>query len=87
VEHDLFGKPVSTPDRVRFPDHALTWTHRHGAFLGTECAGGKSGGSVGFSLGLIAGGVPLLFYVVGIDDAHVAIGTSALNAFGNLIGH
>jgi hypothetical protein len=50
-----------------------------------------SGGSVGFSLDLIAGGVPLLFYVVNIDDAHVAIGTSALavslNAFGNLIGH
>ena len=55
-----------------------------------------SGGAVGFSLGLIGGGgsilaVPLLLYVVGIDDAHVAIGTSALavslNAFGNLIGH
>ena len=55
-----------------------------------------SGGAVGFSLGLIGGGgsilaVPLLLYVVGIDDAHVAIGTSALavsaNAFGNLLGH
>jgi uncharacterized protein len=55
-----------------------------------------SGGAVGFSLGLIGGGgsilaVPLLLYVVGISDAHVAIGTSALavsvNAFGNLIGH
>ena len=54
------------------------------------------GGAVGFSLGLIGGGgsilaVPLLLYVVGIGDAHVAIGTSALavslNAFGNLIGH
>jgi uncharacterized protein len=53
-----------------------------------------SGGAVGFSLGLIGGGgsilaVPLLLYVVGIDD--VAIGTSALavslNAFGNLLGH
>jgi len=51
---------------------------------------------VGFSLGLIGAGgsilaVPLLLYVVGIEDAHVAIGTSALsvaaNAFGNLIGH
>ena len=35
--------------------------------------------------------MPLLLYVVGIGDAHVAIGTSALavsaNAFGNLIGH
>jgi uncharacterized membrane protein YfcA len=55
-----------------------------------------SGGAVGFSLGLIGGGgsilaVPLLLYVVGISDAHVAIGTSALavsvNAFGNLIAH
>jgi uncharacterized protein len=55
-----------------------------------------SGGAVGFSLGLIGGGgsilaVPLLLYVVGIRDAHVAIGTSALavaaNAFANLVGH
>jgi len=55
-----------------------------------------SGGAVGFSLGLIGGGgsilaVPLLLYVVGIGDAHVAIGTSALavsaNAFANLVGH
>jgi uncharacterized protein len=57
---------------------------------------GLSGGAVGFSLGLIGGGgsilaVPLLLYVVGVTDPHVAIGTSALsvaaNAFGNLIGH
>ena len=55
-----------------------------------------SGGAVGFSLGLIGGGgsilaVPLLLYVVGITDAHVAIGTSALavalNAFVNLLSH
>jgi uncharacterized membrane protein YfcA len=55
-----------------------------------------SGGVVGLSLGLIGGGgsilaVPLLLYVVGISDAHVAIGTSALsvaaNAFANLISH
>ena len=55
-----------------------------------------SGSVVGFSLGLIGGGgsilaVPLLIYVVGISNAHVAIGTSALavsaNAFGNLLGH
>lgn len=55
-----------------------------------------SGGAVGFSLGLIGGGgsilaVPLLLYVVGVGDPHVAIGTSALsvgaNAFANLIGH
>jgi len=66
----------------------LTWVQNGLAVL--------SGSAVGFSLGLIGGGgsilaVPLLLYVVGIGDAHVAIGTSAfavsLNAFGNLIGH
>jgi uncharacterized membrane protein YfcA len=55
-----------------------------------------SGSAVGFSLGIIGGGgsilaVPLLLYVVGVQDAHVAIGTSALavaiNAWVNLIGH
>src|SRR5215469_15205526 len=55
-----------------------------------------SGSLVGFSLGLIGGGgsilaVPLLLYIVGIGDPHVAIGTSALavsvNACVNLIGH
>ncbi|HYG85555.1 MAG TPA: sulfite exporter TauE/SafE family protein [Azospirillum sp.] len=55
-----------------------------------------SGGCVGFTLGLIGGGgsvlaVPLLIYAVGIDDPHVAIGTSALavslNAFVNLVPH
>jgi uncharacterized membrane protein YfcA len=55
-----------------------------------------SGSVVGFSLGLIGGGgsvlaVPLLLYVVGIADPHVAIGTSALavavNAFANLAQH
>ncbi|EGG42298.1 Putative permease [Candidatus Nitrosarchaeum limnium SFB1] len=42
-----------------------------------------SGVVVGFSLGLVGGGgsvlaVPLLLYVVGVKDTHVAIGTSAL---------
>ena len=55
-----------------------------------------SGAAVGFSLGLIGGGgsilaVPLLLYVVGVGDPHVAIGTSALsvaaNAYANLLGH
>jgi len=55
-----------------------------------------SGGLVGFSLGLIGGGgsilaTPLLLYIVGIKDPHLAIGTSALvvsaSAAGNLIGH
>ncbi|MBA4454855.1 MAG: sulfite exporter TauE/SafE family protein [Nitrosopumilaceae archaeon] len=42
-----------------------------------------SGMAVGLSLGLLGGGgsvlaVPLLLYVVGVKDVHVAIGTSAL---------
>lgn len=54
------------------------------------------GSLVGFSLALIGGGgsilaVPLLLYVVGVHDPHLAIGTSALavsvNAFANLIPH
>jgi uncharacterized protein len=55
-----------------------------------------SGSVVGFSLGLVGGGgsilaVPLLVYVVRLDDPHVAIGTSAiavaLNAAANLAMH
>jgi hypothetical protein len=55
-----------------------------------------SGIGVGCTLGLIGGGgsilaVPLLLYVVGVPDPHVAIGTSALavatNAVVNLLGH
>jgi uncharacterized protein len=51
---------------------------------------------VGLSLGAIGGGgsilaVPLLMYVVGVSDPHVAIGTSAFavgaNALANLLGH
>jgi uncharacterized protein len=51
---------------------------------------------VGFSLGLVGGGgsvlaVPLMVYVVGVTDAHVAIGTSAIavatNAAINLSNH
>jgi uncharacterized protein len=54
------------------------------------------GSLVGFSLGLIGGGgsilaVPLLLYVVGVRDPHVANGTSAfavsVNAVVNLVGH
>lgn len=55
-----------------------------------------SGIAVGFSLGLIGGGgsilaVPLLLYVVGLEDTHAAIGTSAF-AVGviaaiNLVNH
>lgn len=55
-----------------------------------------SGALVGFSLGLIGGGgsilaVPLMVYVVGVPDPHVAIGTSAIavavNAAINLSNH
>src|ERR1700740_2707815 len=55
-----------------------------------------SGALVGFSLGLIGGGgsilaVPLLVYVVGVPEPHVAIGTSAIavaaNAAINLSNH
>jgi uncharacterized membrane protein YfcA len=62
-------------------------------FVGAALA---SGGLVGFSLGLVGGGgsilaTPLLLYVVGVAQPHIAIGTGALavsvNAFANLIGH
>jgi uncharacterized membrane protein YfcA len=55
-----------------------------------------SGALVGFSLGLVGGGgsvlaVPLMVYVVGVPDAHLAIGTSAIavatNAAINLSNH
>lgn len=53
-----------------------------------------SGVIVGFTLGLVGGGgsilaVPLLLYVVGMPDPHLAIGTSAVavNAFANLVPH
>jgi uncharacterized membrane protein YfcA len=55
-----------------------------------------SGGLVGLMLGLIGGGgsilaTPLLLYVVGVANPHVAIGTGALavsaNAYANLISH
>ncbi|ENN88565.1 hypothetical protein RHSP_65035 [Rhizobium freirei PRF 81] len=58
--------------------------------------GAFSGALVGFTLGLFGGGgsilaVPLMVYVVGVPNAHLAIGTSAFavasNAFANLIGH
>lgn len=71
---------------------ALSWT----LSWAQDALAVSSGGVVGFSLGLIGGGgsilaVPLLLYVVGVGDTHVAIGTGALavslNAFGNLIGH
>ena len=58
--------------------------------------GALSGSLVGFSLGLVGGGgsilaVPLMVYLVGVKNPHVAIGTSALavaaNAAIGLINH
>lgn len=58
--------------------------------------GGLAGALVGFSLGLVGGGgsllaVPLMVYAVGVQDPHVAIGTSALavaaNAAINMLNH
>ncbi len=58
--------------------------------------GSLSGSLVGFSLGLVNGGgsilaVPLMVYLVGVADPHVAIGTSAIavaaNAALNLANH
>ncbi|MFP3944127.1 MAG: TSUP family transporter, partial [Alphaproteobacteria bacterium] len=55
-----------------------------------------SGAIVGLSLGLVGGGgsilaVPLLIYLVGIGETHIAIGTSAVavavNALINLVSH
>lgn len=58
--------------------------------------GAVSGSLVGLSLGLFGGGgsilaVPLMVYLVGVPNAHVAIGTSAFavaaNAGTNLLNH
>ena len=58
--------------------------------------GVASGGLVGFSLGMFGGGgsilaVPLMVYLVGVPNAHVAIGTSAFavaaNAATGLVEH
>lgn len=58
--------------------------------------GAGSGGVVGFTLGLVGGGgsilaVPLMVYLVGVSNPHIAIGTSAFavaaNAATGLFGH
>ena len=65
-------------------------------FLSHDVLAVACGLLVGFSLALIGGGgsilaTPLLLYVVGLKDPHLAIGTSALavslNAFANLLPH
>ena len=64
--------------------------------LATTVLALASGSTVGFTLGLVGGGgsilaVPLLVYVVGVENPHVAIGTSAVavavNAAMNLLSH
>jgi len=64
--------------------------------LSVTVLGIASGSLVGFTLGLVGGGgsilaVPLLVYLVGVPNPHVAIGTSAIavaaNAAANLVGH
>ncbi len=64
--------------------------------LARSALGVASGSLVGFSLGLVGGGgsilaVPLLVYIVGVGNPHIAIGTSAVavaaNAATNLLHH
>ena len=64
--------------------------------IGTLVPAVGSGAIVGLTLGLIGGGgsivaTPLLLYVVGVANPHVAIGTSAfavsISAFLSLVGH
>jgi uncharacterized membrane protein YfcA len=52
-------------------------------FLGVLC-----GGSIGLVLGLVGGGgsilaLPMMIYVVGVSNPHIAIGTSALSVSAN----
>ena len=56
--------------------------------------GAGAGSLVGFTLGLVGGGgsilaVPLIVYLVGVKEPHLAIGTSAFavaaNAFANVM--
>src|SRR5215475_13759692 len=80
----FYGHGVSTES------HILVISATQGAL------GLASGALVGFSLGLVGGGgsilaVPLMVYVVGVPEPHVAIGTSAIavaaNAAINLSNH
>jgi uncharacterized protein len=64
--------------------------------LAPDALGLVSGVLVGFSLGLVGGGgsilsVPLMIYLVGVQNVHVAIGTTAfavaVNAAATLVSH
>ena len=80
------------------PDHTSLIGKNHPVIptLATTVLALASGSMVGFTLGLVGGGgsimaVPLLVYVVGVENPHVAIGTSAVavavNAAMNLLSH
>src|SRR6202012_3105172 len=80
-----------------FPDEAPASRRRNRDFGVIISAmqgllGLASGSLVGFSLGLVGGGgtilaVPLMVYVVGVPDAHVAIGPSAIAVAANAAVH
>ena len=58
-------------------------THRVSLTLLQIVLGALSGSLVGLTLGLVGGGgsilaVPLMVYLVGVSNPHIAIGTSAL---------
>jgi uncharacterized protein len=64
--------------------------------MAADALGLVSGVLVGFSLGLVGGGgsilaVPLMIYLVGVSNVHVAIGTTAfavaVNAAATLVSH
>jgi hypothetical protein len=86
----LIKSPVGEGICLAHNDSALLISALQGV-LGLAC-----GALVGFSLGLVGGGgsvlaVPLMVYVVGVPDPHIAIGTSAVavatNAAINLSNH
>lgn len=59
-------------------------------FIVKLALGGLSGVLVGFSLGLVGGGgsvlaVPLLVYLVGVPEPHIAIGSSAVAVAANAV--
>src|SRR5690606_14702597 len=100
--HRAFARACASDDlhcghaRGNGRPRSLRSAERVMAALSNLAAALASGGLVGFALGLVGGGgsilaTPLLLYVVGVSQPHIAIGTSALavsvNAFANLVGH
>jgi uncharacterized protein len=92
----IVGKPVSIATHHTVRSRRATGSPILIISAVQAVLGVASGALVGFSLGLVGGGgsilaVPLMVYVVGVPDAHVAIGTSAIavatNAAVNLSNH